>query len=41
MDNKFVLNYMIIYIEREIVDNIDLNAITNKFFLKNYGTELC
>ena len=41
MENEFLSNCMVIYIEREIADNIDSDAIVDKFsFLKNRKTQL-
>ena len=38
IENEFLLNCMIIYIERESPDNIDLDEIIDEFsFLKNPG----
>ena len=41
MENEFLSDCMVIYIEREIVDNIDSNVIIDEFsFLKNRRTQL-
>ncbi|KDO67758.1 hypothetical protein CISIN_1g039693mg [Citrus sinensis] len=41
MENEFLSYCMVIYIEREIADNIDSDAIIDKFsFLKNRRTQL-
>ena len=36
MDNNFLTDCMIIYIEREIVDSIDVNSIIDKFDEKSH-----
>ncbi|KAH9801146.1 TTF-type domain-containing protein [Citrus sinensis] len=41
MENEFLSDCMVIYIEREIADNIDSDAIVDEFsFLKNRRTQL-
>ncbi|KDO48311.1 hypothetical protein CISIN_1g035478mg, partial [Citrus sinensis] len=41
LENEFLSGCMVIYIEREIVDNIDSNVIIDEFsFLKNRRTQL-
>ncbi|ESR54147.1 hypothetical protein CICLE_v10024545mg [Citrus x clementina] len=42
MENEFLSDCIVIYIEREITDNIDSDAIVDEFsFLKNHRTQLC
>ncbi|KAH9722520.1 TTF-type domain-containing protein [Citrus sinensis] len=41
MENEFLSDCIVIYIEREIADNIDSDAIVDEFsFLKNHRTQL-